>query len=418
MIRRFCLYSILKNLRFFEQFFILYLLAPTSVGGSGFTYFQMGLLTGYQKLVTGLLEVPTGFLADHWGRRRGLMVCFGCYAVAFPLFALAAQSPVDLRFSLLMIAQTLFAIGEAFRTGTHKAIMLDWAEHLHPPGGATRVIAVTRFWSKVTSGGAALVGGLMLWQLGSFTPLFWAATIPALLGVALIASYPQWLDGTAQRSTDPPGPRRRGAGLVRLWAIPGMTVLFVQSVLFESQIKLAQIYLQPYLERGLATHDLAVAGGVGAVLIGLYYLIQEGAGGMASWLSVRAETWLGGSATALARIHWLAAGVGGVIVGALTSSWVLVGGLGFMSLALLQNLRRPIFVSWFDHYMDKPKRAATLSMESQGRSFVVAGLAPLTGWVADSAGLAAALAVIVGLLLVAALLGRLAPRSTPAWPQG
>ena len=60
MFLRFCLYGILKNLRFFEPFFVLYLLAPPSHGGAGLSYFQIGSLVGYQKLLTGLLEIPLG----------------------------------------------------------------------------------------------------------------------------------------------------------------------------------------------------------------------------------------------------------------------------------------------------------------------------------------------------------------------
>ena len=406
MIARFCLYSILKNLRFFEQFFILYLLAPQSVGGSGLAYFQMGVLTGYQKLVTGLLEVPTGFLADQWGRRRALVTCFGCYVGAFPVYALASSGSDAQRFGLLVLAQTLFGIGEAFRTGTHKAIMLDWADAAHPPGGATRVVAVTRFWSKLTSGVSAVAGGILLWQAGSFTPLFWCATVPAALGMFLIASYPAALDGEYRREQEQharPGWKSR---LFRLRGRPGMLFLFVQSVLFESQIKLGQIYLQPFLERGLAAREIVVVGGLGAVAIGLYYLVQDGLGGVASWLSPRFEAHAGGADRAVARVHWLAALAAGLVALSLGGSWPLVGAAGFLALAVLQNVRRPMFVSLFARVMDKPQRAATLSLESQGRSFAVAILAPLTGWIADLAGLGAALAVIAGLLALAALMGR------------
>ena len=138
MVVRFCLYSIFKNLRFFEAFFLFYLLAGPELGGAGLSYFAIGALVGYQKLLTGILEIPSGVATDHWGRRRALALCFACYVLAFPMYALSAGIGDALQIALLYSAQTMFAIGEALRTGSHKAIMLDWVDQTGWPGGATR----------------------------------------------------------------------------------------------------------------------------------------------------------------------------------------------------------------------------------------------------------------------------------------
>ena len=407
MIVRFCLYSILKNLRFFDKFFIIYLLAPPAVGGLGLSFFHIGLLTGYERLITGVLEVPTGFAADRWGRRRSLAACFGCYVVAFPLFAYSALVDETLRVVVLVVALTAFGVGEALRTGTHKAIMLDWVDQTLPAGNATRVIGVTRFWSKTSAGVSALAGGLLVWQTGAFSSLFWAATVPAVFGLFLIRSYPVWLEGEYSRSAStvvpaPPGLRRR---LSSLWAVPGVGMLFWQSVLFESQFKLSQHYLQPFLQLGVEARDLVVVGGTGAALIGVYYLVQEGAGGVASWTSVPLERSVGGHTRALGGIYIAAAVIIALIAVSLSRTGLFIGVLGFLALTVLQNLRRPIFISRFNQYMDKSQRAATLSIESQARSFLFALLAPPTGWLADKFGLGAAFAGIAVVLTVVVFLG-------------
>ena len=82
MIVRFCLYSIFKNLRFFEPFFVIYLLAGPAVGGPDLDFFQIGALVAYQKLLTGLLEVPLGAVTDRFGRVRALIACFAAYVGA------------------------------------------------------------------------------------------------------------------------------------------------------------------------------------------------------------------------------------------------------------------------------------------------------------------------------------------------
>ncbi len=400
MLVRFCLYSILKNLRFFDKFFIIYLLAPVETGGAALSFFQTGLLAGYQALLTAILEVPSGVIADRWGRRRSLAATFTCYAIAFPLFGLSARVDDPGRVGLLVAALTLFGIGEAFRTGTHKAIMLDWVETTLPPGSASRVIGVTRFWSKMTAGVSALVGGLLVWLTGSFTWLFWGATLPAVLGVALMLSYPSRLEGAGTPGSAPTSGTWRERLRVFV-ALPGLGFLFLQSVLFESQVKAAQHYLQPFLQFQLEAREIAVVGGIGALLIGLYYLIQEGLGGWASWLAAPVERRLGGADRMLRLIPLVAALAMGVVALSVSRSGLVVGAVGFTTLIVLQNLRRPVFVARFDQLMDKRRRATTLSVESQARSVAYAVLAPVTGWIVDHYGLSWAFVLIGALLLLA-----------------
>lgn len=390
MLTRFVLYSVFKNLRFFEAFFILYLLAPVSQGGAALSFFHVGILTGYQKLLTALLEVPSGFVADSWGRRRSVMVCFGCYSLAFPLYALGAELESG-RLVLLVVAQSLFGIGEAFRTGTHKAIMLDWVDQTPDAPEAVQVIGNTRFWSKSAAGFSAVVGGLLLWQTKTFTWLFLGATVPALLGVLLLFTYPTWLDGEYVRRRE----RSRlswGARLRNLRGLPGMMVLLLQSILFESHIKIAQHYIQPLLQNGIEAKNAVVVGGVGAMVVGFYYLVQDSVGAVASRVSGAVANALG--PRSLTILQGLSPAAIGMISYALAHNLTVAALSGLLTLAVLQNLRRPIFVTRLNEVMDKSQRAATLSIESQSRSLGYAVLAPLTGWVVDHYGIAWGLGVL------------------------
>lgn len=396
MFLRFSLYSVLKNLRFFEPFFVLYLLSDPEHGGAGLSFLQIGTLVGFQKLVTGLLEIPLGVATDRWGRRTALVLCFSCYVLAFPTYAIASQMDASLRLALLYLAQALFAVAEALRTGSHKAIMLDWADQTGHD--ATAVVARTRFWSKFSAGVAAVLGGLMLWRLASFTPLFWAATGPAVGGVVLMLSYPRWLEGEQDRTLAPrPGFLEQ---MRRMLLRPGLVPVALASVLFESQIKLAQQYVQPFLEKDLDRHDLALVGGLGAMSVGLYYLVQDGIGGAAARLAPRAQLLLGGTSRALRICQFSLLGLSLGMALCFGMGWLSLGIAGYVAMAALQNLRRPIFVSRLNQVMDKPQRAGTLSVESQLRTWTVALLSPLVGWIADRNGLSGAFLVIAALLLL------------------
>ena len=403
MVVRFCLYSILKNLRFFEPFFLIYLLAGPAAGGPSLRFFEIGLLVGYQGIVTGVLEIPFGIATDRFGRRRALMLCFATYTFAFPMYAIASEFVGSTQLAVLYLAQTLFGIGEALRTGSHKAIMLDWIELTGRSDEASRLLAVTRFCSKTSAGVSAFAGGLIVYSTGSFGALFWAATVPAALGVVLLLTYPNWLEGEQSRSELESRAMPWAHRFRKLWAVPGVGLLLIESALFESQIKLAQHYLQPFLRDGLVPEGAAIAGGFAAVWIGTFYLFRDGLGGVSSIASIPLERMAKNRPRALL---WIYRGSAVAAVGislSLFAGWLWLGLAGFLVLAFAQNARRPTFVAELNRSMDKPQRATTLSIESQARSWSFAVLAPTTGWLADTAGLSWAV-LTVPIVLLALLL--------------
>jgi MFS family permease len=393
MIARFCLYSVLKNLRFADPFLLLFLLHR------GYTLTAIGAFLGAQHLFTGTLELPLGVAADRFGRRRSLALCFVCYAAAFELFPLATPGrPLALGAALL-----LFGLGEALRTGSHKAIMLDYLERRGERQRATEVVGLTRGYSRLSSGSAALGGGALLYVLRDYAPLFHLSAAAAVSGFFLMLTYPRELEGEqrrASRSGEARVPLRER--LRKLGAYPRVAGLLVQSVLFESQVKLVRkYYLQPFLKQGLALTGLPVLG-AGALAIGGVELLADVLGAVGARSSARLQRLLGGRRRAL-RVAYVGAMIGTLAIAAsaaLGSLWP--GVLAAITLWLLQNARRPVFVAAFGDYMDKPQRATSLSVESLARTVTLSLLLPLCGLLADRVGLWAAFALVATLLLLGA----------------
>ena len=118
MLFRFSLYGFLKNQRYFEPFLVLVLV------DKGLSFASIGLLYAVRELTVNCFEIPSGAIADSWGRRNAMILAFVAYIASFLLFGMADQFP------LIAAAMFLFGIGEAFRTGTHKAMIFAWL-HLH-----------------------------------------------------------------------------------------------------------------------------------------------------------------------------------------------------------------------------------------------------------------------------------------------
>ena len=141
MLFRFSVYGFLKNQRYFEPFFIL------AFREKGLSFLEIGLLIGFREICVYLLDIPSGAVADLHGRRRGMILSFSAYIFSFSLFALAGGMP------LLFCGMFLFALGEVFRTGTHKAMIFEWLRREGRESEKVRIYGFTRSWSKI---GAAL----------------------------------------------------------------------------------------------------------------------------------------------------------------------------------------------------------------------------------------------------------------------
>lgn len=400
MIARFCLYSVFKNLRFADPFLILFLL------DLGYSYGQIGLLLGFGRLVLAVLEIPSGVIADFWGRRKSVAACFLFYAAAFALFPFAAAQAEGVRLAWLYAAATLFALGEAMRTGGHKAIMLDWLDSRDESERATRVIAVTRSFSKASAAVSAMAGGLVLWRAREYGVLFHLSAVSALGGFVLMLTYPAALEGEHARA----GVGRKGGEPLRilprfagLAAAAGILPLFFQSIVFESQAKmLLAYYLQPFLKEGLEARGVLILG-TGALWVGINQLVNEGVGSAGAWFAPSFERWSGGTASALRRAYRACVGLSIAIGVCQLRGWMIAGLLALVGVTLLQNLRRPVFVGAFNRVMDKPHRATSLSIESQARSLFAAAMLPVTGLVADRWGLGAVFPMISAVLLLGLL---------------
>ena len=179
---RFSLYGFLKNLRFFEPFFLLFL------RHKNLTFTEVGVLFAFREICINIMGIPSGGLADIYGRKRTLILSFVAYIASFIMLTIASTKP------LLYFAIFLFSIGESFRTGTHKAMIFDYLRANGLLHDKTRVYGFTRSWSQLGSALSVLVGALLYYHLGSFDSIFLFSVIPYLISIWNLYCYPDWLD--------------------------------------------------------------------------------------------------------------------------------------------------------------------------------------------------------------------------------
>ena len=382
MLFRFSLYGFLKNQRYFEPFLLLALLSK------GLSYTTIGLLIGFREICINVMEVPTGAVADLAGRRRAMILSFLAYIASFALFGLAG--PVWMFFA----AMGLFAVGEAFRTGTHKAIIFDWLSRQGRATEKTKVYGYTRSWSKIGSAVSVAVAAALMFVLEDYDWVFWLAVPPCALNIVNFLTYPSELDG-------PRGGRTGIVGVLLLMLAAfrkclrrgALRRLLSESMAFEGIHKVSKDYIQPVIKTAaLSLPVLHAAGGVElsdlqrtAVLVGAVYVVLDL---LSSAASRRADAFvrLSGSEARGARWIWLATvGAFAVMTAGLGLRWMPAAIAAFLLLAVMQNFWRPIMVGRVADQSGPDESATILSIESQAKSLFAAVLAPLLGLAVDLA---------------------------------
>ena len=181
-ILKFELYGLLKNLRFFEPYMIIYFLL------SGLNLFHIGLLFSVREIIIYIFEIPSGVIADRYGKKTELVICFLFYISSFVIFFIGGS------FLIFALAMVLFALGEAFRSGTHKSMIMSYIDHHKITDSKTKIYGLTRSWSLIGSMIASLTSILLVLWLPQIKYLFLVAIIPYMLDLLLILSYPDYLN--------------------------------------------------------------------------------------------------------------------------------------------------------------------------------------------------------------------------------
>ena len=379
MLFRFSLYGFLKNQRYYEPFLILVFREK------GLSFFLIGILIGFREICINIFEIPSGAVADLYGRRRSMIISFSAYIISFAIFALSRFVPI------LFLAMFFFAIGEAFRTGTHKAMIFDWLRIQGRADEKTRVYGYTRSWSKIGSAVSVLIAGALVFYTGSYSKIFWFSIAPYMLDIINFLGYPAVLDGTGSQK------KFSMKSVVVLlcdafkeaFRLPPMRRIIVEAMTFQGMFKASKDYLQPILKQVAIALPVFVAlddKKRAALLIAVVYFVLYLLSSVASRQSHRLAKWKGGEEKA-ARFLWFAYWVVfAALVPSLWFRWSAVIIVLFVVLEMLQNFWRPVLISRINVRATPEMTATILSIESQSISAATMLLAPILGWLVDKSG--------------------------------
>eukprot|EP00466_Bigelowiella_natans_P001541 jgi/Bigna1/78239/fgenesh1_pg.53_\ len=423
IIYKFCAYGFLKNLQFFEAYLYVMLLAY------GYDLSHIGLLQGIQACTTGgyfvvrkwfcafsielrinalrsadfidhatlsnqmmtvMCEYPSGVIADRCGKKISLLSSFIMYMVSFLLYSFGSES-----FAVLAIAAMLYGMGEALRSGCHKAMILQWLERHGHLKQKTFLYSRTRSFSNLGSAINAVTAVCLVVFVPGSSVIFLGSIVPMMLDFILVATYPSYLNVWSETpATMWSLVKDEFSALVTLLSHPHNRRKVLSSSIFQASHKTLKDYIQPIMVilGGEMLKQWRVSGEnrvrtLTKVVIGctyaLFYLVSC-AGTRNSW---RIAGLFSSEKTAMDRIFdaflVLAIGIG---VFVWTELPVLVIP-AYLFLYFLTNTRRPLAMSQVSELMGKKRRATVLSVESLLNSIAFFILAPACGFIAHHFGI-------------------------------
>ncbi len=381
MLTRFALYGLFKNQRYFEPFLVLAFL------DKGLSFFLIGLLVGFRELIVNLLEIPSGVIADVLGRRRVLVLAHLSYVVGFSLLGVGEH------LALLFAGMFAFAIGESFRTGTHKAMIFDWLKREQRTDEKTQVYGYTRSWSKTGSAISVILAAGIVLLTRNYEYTFYLCVIPYTLGAINLLLYPVYLESQQSAklsTTELFNHFRQSLRIAR--TDHRMRRLVLQSMGFEGVFHSVKDYLQPVLlaiavplaADVVLMADLAEPQKVAILAAPVYFLLHV-CSAIASRNAHRVADAAGSEFQAI-RWIWSAALCVFVVMAVCGYIDVLLPMMiAFIVLFILHNLWRPIQIGRFEKYGQSIQGATLLSMESQARRLATMFAAPLIGLAIDAA---------------------------------
>lgn len=391
---KFCAYGFFKNLRFFEPFLLLFFLEK------GLSFLEIGTLYAIREITINLFEIPTGVLSDSLGRRRSMISAFAFYIVSFIVFFFSQQ------YWMFVAAILFYAYGDAFRTGTHKAMIFEYLKIKGWQDQKVHYYGHTRSWSQMGSALSALLAAAIVFFTGSYRMVFLFSVLPYLADLWLMTTYPRELDG--QRKNLKKGEivqnfRSVISDFVVSFRNTGILRAILTQAVYTGYYKAVKDYLQPVIKTFALSLPFLVyleTRQRSALMVGIVFsLIYLLTAYMARHSGRFAERFV--SLAKPLNVTMLAGLMLGLLSGLLFHyAWFLGAVLCYTGIYLVENLRKPIGISIVAERLEKDVLATALSAESQAETIFAALIAPALGFLADRWGVGVALMAVSGILIL------------------
>ncbi len=343
----------------------------------GLTIGEVLLFQAVYSAVVIVSEVPTGMMADRWGRRLSVILGSTVAVGAMLTFGLGHTIPI------LLVSYAMFSVADALFSGADSAILFDTLKGLDRDDEFTRWQARELVIGGAATGAYTLIGALMV----QWVPLSVPFVVSGALSVVGVA--PAWM------LTDPPREGERHS-FIRIGIRAARQVLGRRTLL--TAALLMALVTAAIQTMGVSQQPIFLSYGVPIWSLGFFVGVQ-----------------LGFSALSAAIADRLGRRIGLVLVFLsmpLLSGLALLGGVGgkiwlypiLIMPSLSWNVLWPYVSDYIARRVDDPIRATALSVASVLNHLTSFAVLPLFGFAIDRRGLDTGLAIAAAGITLTSLL--------------
>jgi MFS family permease len=352
------LYRFLMEFQLWWPIWVVYLQVKR-----GLSLTQITLLDTPFLLLIVLTEVPTGAIADRFGRRWSLILGSTLFAAAVAIFAVADN------YWVILASYTAWGLGLTFQSGADVAILYDSLKECGREDDFEKIngrLTAVRSLSVLI---AILIGAPIAEATGYSLPILLSAGI-ALLAVPVAISMHE-----PAREHDELQARylqTLAGGVREAWDQPALRYIILFSATITAATFTPLVFQQPFLRH----HD------VGTGNLGLWQAPIRAAGVVSALLAYQFVSRVGQRAAFLALPLML-----GISSLALAGVDHTMAAAAFLGMGLVAGAHPPILATYINRRIDSARRATILSVQSVTGSAMLAISQPIGGAIADNFGL-------------------------------
>lgn len=357
-IHKFYLTEFLKTQRYYIPIIILFLQFHK------LNYTEIFLLYAIESAAVFLLEVPSGVVADQFGKKNSLIFARAILIPAYVIFAIADN------FWLFLPAMLLMAVNKAFKSGTNKAFIYDYLAQQRPDVAHSEVFGKSKFWARMGEAAASAGGGFIAVKWG-YNAVFLVAILPAVVNLINVLTYSKIKEEHKIDSISFAAHfSHTGRALQEIIKKKIVTRLILNSSLLVFCIEAAEKFFQPYMLQTQIPIEW-----FGPIYAAIFILTAFGS--RYAYLLEKRFSRPG----IINSSGWLVL-IPLIVIG---FRFISPAGIGLFFLVLfIKNIRRPAMITELNNHISQKNRATILSVDSLFRALFQLLLLPVIGYISDT----------------------------------
>jgi MFS family permease len=325
------------------------------------------------------MEIPSGWMADVWGRKKTLLLGSILGSAGFLIYSFSFG------FWAFVLAEIVLGFGHSFVSGADSALLFDSLK------ADNKTDKYVREEGRITSAGnfaeaiAGIVGGFLA-AISLRTPFYFQFVVAA---IAIPAAF-TLIEPKIQSSEHIHSIKKMVRNI--------RTILTTNSNL-RIAILLSAVTGTATLTFAWLVQPFFKAINLPVEMFGIFWTALNLTVAVSSVFAHWVEKILGKKSTLLFIIVLLAAGY--IFSGIVISYW----GLAFLFLFyLIRGIATPVLKNYINEYTESEVRATMLSVRNFVIRIAFAGIGPLLGWITDNLNLKSAFLLAGGIYIVSALI--------------